>query len=226
MTSREPALEDVLALAMRAASLGLHVAIPARVESYDAAKGCVDVKPLVKQREANGIVSSLPVIRRVPVQFPGGAGFRVIFPLAAGDVVELVFNDQAIDAWKQKGGEQDPGSIRLHDLSDAVAIPTIRPLTGAWTDAPSSSMKVGKDGGSAQAEFKDAEIVLAGGTRDASGKGHGVECGTLSGSVMVAGAPVAVTFVYTPPGSRPIPTTGPSATIEGKISEGNSKVKV
>lgn len=225
MTSRSPTLQEVLDLAAQASSLGLFVGLPARVESYDADKGCIDAKPLVKRREADGSVASLPVIRRVPVVFPGGGGFRVIFPLAAGDVVQLVFCDQAIDAWKERGGEQDPGSTRTHSISDAVAIPTVRPISAAWSDAPTESLKVGKDAGSAQAEFKDAEIILAGGTKDAAGKGHAVGCGTLSGSVMVAGAAVPVTFSYIPEGGGP-PATGSSAALAGKITEGNSKVKV
>lgn len=225
MTSRSPTLQEVLDLAAQASSLGLFVGLPAKVEAYDASKGCVDVKPLVKRRGPDGTLDSLPVIRRVPVVFPGGGGFRLIFPLAAGDVVQLVFCDQAIDAWKERGGEQDPGSTRAHSISDAVAIPTIRPLSAAWSDAPESSLKVGKDAGSAQAEFKDAEIILAGGTKDAAGKGHGVGCGELSGSVMVAGAAVPVTFTYTPPGAL-MPSVGTKAVLEGKITEGNSKVKV
>lgn len=223
MSSRGPSLTEVIDLALRAHSLGLRVALPARVERYEVAKQRADVKPLLKLREANGTVSSLPVIRRVPVVFPGGGGFRVIFPLVPGDTVELLINDQAIDAWKERGAEQDPGMVRMHDLSDAVAIPGMKSFAAVWGDAPSASMKLGKDGGSAQIELKDAEIVLAGGTHRAAGVGHLTENGTLAGTTPPGGGPV--TFTYIGPDGVP-GTPGLSVSLVGKISTGNAAVLV
>jgi hypothetical protein len=146
-----PTLATVITGAIGAHMRGVRVALPARVEAYDAATQQVSAQPLVHEgfldetgaRQAD----RLPVVNGVPVVFPGAGGFRVTFPIAAGDTVLLVFASSSIDRWLALGGEVDPLDDRRHDISDAIAIPGLRDFAHALTSAPTGTMSLGKDGG-------------------------------------------------------------------------------
>lgn len=128
----------------------LRVAIPARVESYDAATQTADVKPLIKDKlivEDGEILESLPVIPAVPVAFPRGGGFFISFPIAAGDTGRIVVCDRSIDQWIKRGGEVDPLDLRMHSWAGAVFEPDLADSLHALADADAAMMVLGKDGG-------------------------------------------------------------------------------
>lgn len=149
--SYTPTTAEIIQEWMRSRMMMLRVAIPARVEAYDAAKQTVDVKPLIFDVHIDGdggeIVESIPVLPGVRVMHLRGGGFFAAVPLEKGDFVQLLVNDRCLDRWRQKGTESNPGDLRLHDLADAVAFPCGYPDTAPLTDASSSAMLVGKDGG-------------------------------------------------------------------------------
>jgi hypothetical protein len=140
----------------------LHTAMPARVESYDATYGRASVQPLLKRIDIdeNGdrVVTSYPVINEVPVVFPGSGGWRIRFPITAGDVVLLLFAEGSLDRWLQRGGEVDPGDSRRHDINDAFAIPGLMPFAGAGNGSPMIEFTASeiKAGGSAALAKADA----------------------------------------------------------------------
>lgn len=68
----------------------------------------------------------LPILPDVPVVFPGGGGFALTFPVAAGDECLVVFASRCIDAWWQSGGVGEPMEPRMHDLSDGFALVGVR----------------------------------------------------------------------------------------------------
>jgi hypothetical protein len=150
-TSRSPELSEVLDMVRASAVADVRVAIPARVERWDAAKQQVDCSPLVKNAydDEDGVrqVEALPVIPNVPVVFPGGGGFRVTFPIAVGDTVLLVFSDKSLDKWLAVGGSVDPSDDHAHNLSDAIAIPGLRDFAHPLTTAPGSTLDIGADAG-------------------------------------------------------------------------------
>ena len=66
----------------------------------------------------------LPDIPNVPVAYPAGGGFRITWPLVAGDHVWLVISDRSLDEWKSGAPlPTEPVAARRFDLTDAVAIP-------------------------------------------------------------------------------------------------------
>jgi hypothetical protein len=160
-----PSLPEVIRRAVEAGLADAHVAIPAKVTRVDLAKGQLDVQPLVKDlrelEDGNIEAVSVPVVTNVPVVWPGAGGFRLTFPIAAGDIVLLVFSDRSLDVWLAKGGEVDPADPRRHALSDAVAIPGIRPFSAPWTGAASDGATLGKDGGT-QVKVTNGVIELDG----------------------------------------------------------------
>lgn len=151
-----PTLAQAVRAAIEARLVDVHTSIPARVESYDAAKLKVSVKPLIKRgypdEAGDRVVESLPVITDVPVAFLGTGAFRFTFPIAKGDTVMLMFSQASLDIWLAKGGEVDPVDDRHHSINDAIAIPVdLRPFTNAKpasTDAlvvEASEIRLGSD---------------------------------------------------------------------------------
>ena len=147
---RTPSLSDVIAAAQNVRLQDLHVALPARVESFDAAKQLADVQPLllVPLIDENGqeTTARLPVIPSVPVVYPRGSGFHLVFPLAVGDNVLVVFSERSLDQWKAKGGEVNPVDQTFHSLAGAVCFPGMYPATNPVPSFPSDKLVVGKDG--------------------------------------------------------------------------------
>lgn len=151
MSSRTPSTADVLNEWFRSRQIDVRVAIPGQVESYDPSKQTADIKPLVRDIliDADGgtITESLPVLPNVRVLHPRGGGFFAALPLKKGDFVQLLVNDRSLDQWRAKGTEGDPVDLRMHDLSDAVAIPAGYPDTQPLADAEADKLVIGKEGG-------------------------------------------------------------------------------
>lgn len=123
---RTPSLADVIRGMIDNRCQDLHVALPGRVESY--ANGRAIVKPLIKgsylDESGTRVSESLPAIPDVPVMFTGGNGISLT--VQKGDVVLLVFASKSLDRWSRLGREVDPKDTRCHDLSDAIAIPSLQ----------------------------------------------------------------------------------------------------
>ncbi len=164
-TQRTPELEDVLRLALANFQSSLHVALPGRIESYDAATQTANVKPLlmntfIDDDDGSNVVEVLPVISAVPVVFPRGGGFMMTFPLVKGDHCHLIFNERSIDKFQTGGGEDtDPVDTRMHNLSDAVAYVGFYPDSKKLPDADPDNMVIGKSG-STQIHVADGKIEL------------------------------------------------------------------
>jgi hypothetical protein len=125
----EPTLAEIVRRALDSKLLDLHVALPCRVESYDAATQTIEALPMVRRaiEDVDGDTQheDLPTLPNVPVLFPRSAAFSASWPLAAGDFVLVVFCSSAIGNWRESGDISNPGDLRRHDLSHAVAIPGI-----------------------------------------------------------------------------------------------------
>jgi hypothetical protein len=162
---RTPSLAQVIQLALDRRCANLHVAVPARVERYDSAKQQIDAQPLVKDRytddEDEVQTERLPVVTNVPLVFPGAGPWAVVFPVAVGDTVLLVFSDASLDVWLAQGGEVDPLDMRRHHLSDAVAIPGLRPFSAPLPGAGGSTMVIGKPGDPTDAVALAAKVDQA-----------------------------------------------------------------
>jgi hypothetical protein len=106
----------------------LWTALPAMVNSFNAAKSTVQAQPTIQAQvfQPNGqwIDTNLPLCNDCPIVFPGGGGFSFTFPLAKGDEGLLVFASRCIDSWWQSGGIQKQAELRMHDLSDGFFLPT------------------------------------------------------------------------------------------------------
>lgn len=126
-----PTLAQVNQACIEAALEDLHTCSWGSVVSYDATTQTAHVQ-LIQRRsyvdaDGNRTTERPAPLLDVPVVFPGAGAVSMTWPLAAGDVVLLLFAERALDAWYAGGQEDvDAGDDRHHSLSDAIAIPGLR----------------------------------------------------------------------------------------------------
>lgn len=161
-----PTLEEVLRLAINEQLAELHTAIPAVVESYDAAKQTITARPSLKRKYSDNSVIERPLIPNVPVAFPRGGGASMTFPLKKGDSVLLVFAMRSLDVWKNKGGVVDPQDGRKFHITDAIAIPGGYPESKPEPRASSANLRI---------QIGDSEIEMQPGAKFKIGKIGGDE---------------------------------------------------
>ena len=92
----------------------LRCALPGIVESFDPETQTASVRPALRKGSF-----PLPVIRDVPVFFPGSRDSAITWPISEGDGCLLVFADR---------DTEDPAGGRRHSLSDAFAFVGFRTM--------------------------------------------------------------------------------------------------
>lgn len=131
----------------------LYTSLPAEVIRVDEFQSLqvVDVKPLISSLHADGVEVKDPVIYKVPVILLGGGGALISVPIAVGDKVMLCFSMKDIDTWKQGNGKGVIADTnRLHDITDAVAIPGLFP----------QGNNLGPDAENLKIKYKGSEIAI------------------------------------------------------------------
>lgn len=140
---RTPTNTEVILAAQASLTANLHTAMPGTVVSYNAAAGTAVIRPGFKRLFAESEAPvDLPLLPSVPVMTIGTAESWVRFPIKAGDTVLLVFAERSIDRWMEQGGQVYPVDFRRHSLSDAVAIPGLRPGQAPAPRGAASSMEL------------------------------------------------------------------------------------
>jgi hypothetical protein len=125
--------------------------LPCVVVSVDADGQHATFQPTVKsiQRNPDGTTTAvdLPVLPNVPMQFPGGGGVSMTFPVKTGDEALVTFSSRPVDAWHQQGGVQPQIDARMHDLSDGFAMMGFRSTPRALSGVSSTSTQIRSDDG-------------------------------------------------------------------------------
>ena len=103
--------------------LGLYTAMPGEVVRYNATTRRADVRGALAVVLDDGTQVDRPVISNVPVVLPLAAEFALLFPLAAGDSVLLVFSMRGLSRWKASHGRTAPDAEGMLSQQDAMAIP-------------------------------------------------------------------------------------------------------
>lgn len=170
-------MADVLEAFREAMQRNMHTAMPAVVVSYDASAKTANVKPACWQPvkvtgehpsdEQGFTYVELPTIPDVPVAFPSGGGFYVVFPLQPGDAVFLVFSETPMGEYLLNGVTgAKPLDTRRHSLGYPIAIPgAARPDSKAIADS-STDLIVGKDGTNSQIKVSATDIQVGKGATD------------------------------------------------------------
>jgi hypothetical protein len=164
--SKSPSLAELIRMAVRQNQAEMHVSLPGRIETYDAAEQKADIQPLLQRvlvaEDGTELdPETLPILHDVPVRFARGGGFFQSFPLAEGDLVHLVFVERSMDQYLGGQGEVTrPLDFRMHNLSDAVAYPGLYPRGLSLSDAHAENAVWGKDGGGQIHIKPDGEVDI------------------------------------------------------------------
>lgn len=153
--STSPTMSEVIVEAIYARMADLHTGLPAKVVTFDEVNQACDVQPLLLRAILNDdderITEEIPQITNVPIHYPSGGGWSLIFPLVVDDIVFLTFAERSMDRWLDgaPGQQIDPEHARRHDLTDAVCIPGIRPRTSPIAELATvgSNCRLGRDTG-------------------------------------------------------------------------------
>ena len=146
--------DDTIALIAQSVRATIYTALPGRVVSYDPATQTATVQPLYKAK-FNGEPMQMPELLSVPVVMPRGGGYAISFPIKPGDGVQLMFQSRNSDLWYNEGGEQEGFTARMHDLSDAVAMPGLEPSPRALSDYNADSFELRSEDGTTKIEITD-----------------------------------------------------------------------
>jgi hypothetical protein len=165
-SERAPSLAEVARRALDGRLATMHTNLPVVVTAYDHDTRKVSVQPLVKQlyltEDDARVIEALPVITGVPVQFPGGGGFTLSFPISDGNLVIegetlpattglLQITEASLDRWlSSTDGTQvvDPEIYHRFALTDGVFTPELLPF-GATTSVAADHVWLGTPGGKA-----------------------------------------------------------------------------
>lgn len=164
-------LAEVLKAAMEAHTQDMHVSLPGRIVSYDAATQTADIECGVRLPLAGEfgeiVYDEFPVFPNVPIAWPKGGGFFLAFPLDKGDPVLLVFSDVAIGEYLSTGNVSEPMDARRHSSGYPVAIPGgASPDPRALADSSATKLILGKDGATVQISIDGTSICLGKGAAD------------------------------------------------------------
>lgn len=126
-TEAEPTLDDLFAEFFRDFTDNFSGPMLAEVQSYNISEQSADCKPLVKIWLRDQSVE-LPILRSVPVLWPGGGSGSLHFGLTKGDVGQIIIQQNDHSAWYASGSKnQDSPTSRRFALSDVAFIPRINP---------------------------------------------------------------------------------------------------
>jgi len=125
----------------------MFIGLPGVIRTYDHTTQKANVQPVIRATlKGGGRAPAFPVIPCVPVLFPSGGGFSLTWPLKPGDFVQLQFADRSIAEWLTTGqNDVTPSSNRRFALSDAVAIPSLRPFSAPLTETESADLVMSQD---------------------------------------------------------------------------------
>lgn len=139
----------------------LHTAIPAKITSFDPAKGMASVKPYGTYTTGAGKKIAYPEVTGVPVIIPQcpSATIFIAYPIKAGDDCLMVVSEQELDAWL--GGGDSDNDMRF-DLTSAIAIPGLSNKgSGVLTEACSSGSVIVANG-STKLKVNKSEVEIVG----------------------------------------------------------------
>lgn len=106
--------------------------------------GRVDVMPSVRKMVTSGVIDRFDApVRGVPLMQIGFSGMAFDLEVSNGDTVILLFMSRDSSQWKKRKWDKqcDPKSPFANDANSCVAIPFVRPDSGA-----KAAVKIDKDG--------------------------------------------------------------------------------
>lgn len=167
-----PETAEIIKAAIDDDRIDLHTALPGKVQAvYPAVAGVRDlgvdvvleVKRALPKADGTYTTEDLPVLKNIPVAFPGSNDFMLAFALAKDDQGMVLFNETSIDQWRSKGSNTSPGDIGRHTLTGGVFYPGLKSVLNALTDVLTDGLLLGKKTGyQVRVNSTGAEVTTGG----------------------------------------------------------------
>lgn len=205
--------------------------LPGIIQSFDATKMTCSVQPTIQGqfRNPQGVWQNktIPLCVDCPVQFPGGGGFLMTFPLAAGDEVLIHFASRCIDGWWQAGQVSPQAQLRMHDLSDGFVSPKVYSIPKIPGSISTTAAQLRTLDGTAHIELAPGGIVnaLAPGGMNVTGNLNvigGITCGGGSGTEAVINGNIQLNGSMIATGEVTASTIPLSSHIHGGVASGGN----
>lgn len=204
---REPTDAELARAGVKAGLSTVWTSLPGKVVSYDPDTKLAVVEAMVHDGDAP------PPFPDVPVKFPRGGGYRLVWPLAAGDEVTLIFH--ALDPSRfRASAEQGAANIRRRHGIYPIAMPGSESELLADYEPSTEGLHLGKDDGTVEIVVGGSQIKL--GSTSAS---SGVAKGDVNDANWLAQKQWNATHVH-PTAVGPSSPAGPSPTVpEPEVTE-------
>jgi Phage protein Gp138 N-terminal domain len=157
-------LRVAVAAAMRNRQANIWTLLPAAIVSYDAVKMTAAVQPqiiitILDPLTGGTTLQQMPVINDCPVEFPGGGGFHLTFPVQPGDECTVAFSSRCIDGWWATGAMSQQGDLRMHDLSDGFVRVGVKSMPKALSSVSTTAVQLRSDDGAVHVEIASGHVV-------------------------------------------------------------------
>lgn len=116
----------------------------------------ITIKSFVKQPDGSQKAVDLPVLKGVPVHYPGGGGMNITFPLAEGEEGMVTFTSRSPDTWQQSGGDQVPTDSGVSNLSNGFFQPGLKSNPKAIANISTTSTEIRSDDGNTKISMSGA----------------------------------------------------------------------
>jgi Phage protein Gp138 N-terminal domain len=105
-------------------------------------------------------IQEYPLLLQVPVFVLFGGVDFMSMPIKAGDNCILLFNDRDIDSWFIGSDKAYPNTSRLHDLSDAIALVGINPITKSIGDYITNGIRLSHSEGATRTRIDLLDAII------------------------------------------------------------------
>ena len=101
---------------------GINTCLPGFIVDYDPATRRAKVQAALPLLTTEDNLVDWPIIANVPVVFPSGGGYSLLFPLESGEPVLLAFAQRGIREFKKRHQRAAPEASSFFSEKDAIAI--------------------------------------------------------------------------------------------------------
>lgn len=153
MSTRNPSDEETLNRVLEYHQAQIHTMMPGYIEAWHEATLTADVTPVFTDYfETDGDKPQAipyPKLMNVPIAYPCGGDFSIVWPLKKGDPVSIWIMQRSLEEWFNSNGGQQlaQADIRMHSLSDAIIYPGLMPDGKRTTAHTSTDMVFGMPDG-------------------------------------------------------------------------------
>lgn len=141
-TSTRHSMDETLARLVESERHNINTTLPGVVVAYDAKRQKATIQPRLKSKIGDQEVRA-PELLEVPVAHPRAGGFVMHKPLKKGDEVILQFAQRSLDQSGDDASDVDGAPGRMHDLSDAIAMPASYSKPAELSNMPEKGVYLG-----------------------------------------------------------------------------------